>query len=218
MTSSDWFSEKLGVNRVLRYGLTGFLSVLIAALVDYAFVKARLEALGPIVGPLAVLAFGGAVFIAHNFVLIPIIFAPSWVVCHRLLDSWHKRTKKEEVTNIYNYLAILGVHQRKSAYSMIKHVLLKDHKDNLELKHSEIHTLIVLTELLIATSAFLMFSPTMGRWYVPLLIAAIIWPCAVVADIYQMQDEMRLLRKHKEACIVRFLKDENYLPADPASP
>jgi len=60
---------EIGVVRLLRYGYGGILFFLLVALIDPPYAGKVIDALGPVLSPLAALAIGAAIYVFHRHVV-----------------------------------------------------------------------------------------------------------------------------------------------------
>ena len=78
--------DKLGLREILRYGYTGLLCTLVAAVVDGTRIEQLVKHLGDVLSPLAVLAVGTAVYLVFKTVVGDLFL---W----RLIDWMHAKAE-----------------------------------------------------------------------------------------------------------------------------
>jgi len=96
------------VDRLIRYGYSGFLLVGILLFLMPSRVRPAIEAGGAVVAPIAILAAGAAVYTLYRYVLNDFLLSP--VVVHPL-HGWLDR-RRGQTTNPANFLAEYDVPRR----------------------------------------------------------------------------------------------------------
>jgi hypothetical protein len=185
------------LDRLIRYGYSGFLMIGILLFLMPTRIRPALDAGGVVVGPLAILAAGAAVYTLYRYVLNELFLSP--FVLHPL-HSFVDR-KRDVPTNPANYLAKYRVPRRlrHPAYVELRRGFFEEEqRRSFDRNHTEA-TVVWLTavECTVSGSAFLL-APFGGvaLWKSWLLLGmgVLTLVAAVMMDIRLFQQECRVLR------------------------
>lgn len=208
--------ERVQLSQLIRYGYAGFLLVALAALLVPEIVKPAIEAAGPVVAPISVLAIGIFIYVLHRYVIGEFLLYPFTHMLHRALD----RIRRSPTSSTVGYLQELGVpfFQRRAAYTDVRHDLLPEEwRRVLDLRHAEAHIIWLTSIECLGASIYLIIINEQRLARGILFSVAVVSMLAGIAlDIRQNQAETRMLRKHNEnAKVSLFLFERGYITAGP---
>jgi len=137
-------TDKLSMRELLRYGYTGALCALLAALVDGCRMKDLFETLGEVLTPLAALAAGTAVYVVFKS-LVGDLFLRG------LIDWSHAKFEdllgRKETRCMARYLKNAYKVKRgmyREAYALVRDSIMPDtQREQLHIQHSESYLLYV---------------------------------------------------------------------------
>jgi hypothetical protein len=184
------------LDRLIRYGYSGFLLVGILLFLVPNRVAPVIEAGGAVITPLAILAAGAAIYTLYRYVLNELILSPFVIhPIHSLLDRGRPSTNPANCLADYRVPA----HLRHSAYGELRRGFFKPKQTrSFDRNHTEA-TVVWLTGVeCTVMGAVLFLAPTVGvpAWKSWMLVAAGVMAliAAVILDIRLFRQECRILR------------------------
>lgn len=209
--------KRTDLDRLIRYGYSGFLLTGIFLFLVPDRVHPALEAGGTVVSPLVILAGGAAVYTLYRYVLNEMFLSP--IILHPLhsLVDWIGR--RDEPSNPANFLAKHNVHflLRHQAYIEIRRGFFdEEQRRAFDRNHTEA-TVVWLTavECTIAGAILLRVGvgavPLWKSWML-LCVGISTLVAAILMDIRLFQQECRIL-KTRQNDLPKFLRDRGFIDA-----
>lgn len=211
----------IGVVRLLRYGYGGILLCVLGVVINPAKAKQVIEALGPVLSPLAVLAIGAVIYILHRYAVGELFLYRFIHWLHSKWDHWRGRTGTDS-TDPVAYLYAIGVKsgQGREAYSIFRRHYYADHDrkqkgENLDIAHSELHMLWLTVDETFAAGIYMSVTDRWEKAMPFLVIGIVVALAAICAEVLQTQPESGLLKAaHNEQELLPFFKKYGILVND----
>ncbi len=199
----------LGVARLLRYTYGGLLLTFLAVVVAPCETKIAVDALGPVLSPLAALGLGAAIYVVSRHVIGELALFRLTHSIHRWWDSKRQRATTSAVQFVQN----LGVDnwEARSAYTAVRKQHLEPVEPRpLDVVHSELHMLYITSIETFIAAVLLGFQQRLFACVAMFVVFLVFLASAVAADIVQSQNEC-LVFKTRKIGIVEFLTAQGYL-------
>jgi hypothetical protein len=186
------------INHIFRYGYAGFLSVLIAVIINPDETKEIVEALGNVLSPIVAFAVGGAIYALYRAVIGDSLLFPLADKWHR---NWHPWPCHPAPDNCKFHFLQKGFNivfsDRWIAFGAIRDGLFETERARrFEEQHSEVHLIYITFTVAAVVTAYLLINQfSMQRTWI---FFAFTWLClfsGIYADILVCRRECAYLRK-----------------------
>ena len=211
--------KRFELDRLIRYGYSGFLLTGILLFITPTSVHPLVEAGGAVVTPLVILATGAAVYTLYRYVLSEMLLARWLHRWHGYLDRRHQviTNPANFLVDVYHVPANLG----HDAYMEVRRGFFRDEKFSFDRNHTEA-TIVWLTavECTIAGGVLLAMGANGGAvwksWFL-LSVGLSNIAAAVNLDLRLFRQEYRVLAAYDATQVLEFLRKRGLVGAPKAA-
>lgn len=207
--------KDIQLSSLIRYGYSGFLATGILLLVHAEVVGAAVEAAGPVLSPLLVLAGGASIYVLYRYIIGEFLLYPVMhgleLLAHRLLKSLVDTPVRYLARDLHVPFGL-----RRAAYTAIRREFLPEvTRKRMDLAHSELHILYITAVELAAFWVYLEWGPKEMQDIVNptavLLLSALVYVAAMLADMREHMYELSVIKQVSSTSdLMDFLSNRGY--------